>query len=139
MNLSEEQMLKLDRFLQHCVDTMWRDSDNLEIGEDISDISGVKIIFDGYGYNEETDENDDTNHESYAIFIHRTSHEQPFPEHDQIPWALIHRPREEACFYAWYDALNDSWEFVNTYDVDSEMGEDVLMTVVDSLIEQHLS
>jgi len=57
----------------------WRDPDDLEIGRDISDQPEVKIIFDGYGDLEDTDEDGEyryteggnTNMESYAIFIHR--------------------------------------------------------------------
>ena len=57
--------------------------------------AGVKIIFDGYGYNEETDIEDDTNQLSFAVFVHKTSLTEDFPEHEQTPWALIHRPKEE--------------------------------------------
>lgn len=97
----------------------WRDPDDLEIGRDISDQPEVKIIFDGYGDLEDEDENGEyryteggnTNMESYAIFIHRgaTDPEFIFPEHDLTPWALIHRPREEVCIYAWYDVEADEW------------------------------
>lgn len=69
--------------------------------------AGVKIIFDGYGYNEETNEEDDTNQMSFAVFIHKTSLTEDFPEHEQTPWALIHRPKEEVCIWAWYDCEND--------------------------------
>ena len=30
-----------------------------------------------------------------------------FPEHDQTPWALIHRPKEEVCIWAWYEKDSD--------------------------------
>lgn len=114
---------------------LYYDSENLVIGENISDEPGIKIIFDGYGYNEETDEQDNRDHESYAIFIHKNSLDQEFPEHDQTPWALIHRPKEEICFYAWHDVPNDSWEFVNIDNNDSKMDYSVLMNIIDKYLE----
>lgn len=43
-------------------------------GEDFGNIpKGIKIIFDGYGYNERTDNQDDTNRMSFAVFIHKNS------------------------------------------------------------------
>jgi len=69
---------------------------------------GVKIIFDGYGYDEENDlENNDTNTLSFAVFIHKNSLNEEFPPHVQTPWALIHRPKEEVCIWAWYDVNAD--------------------------------
>jgi hypothetical protein len=72
---------------------------------------GVKIIFDGYGYNEETNEDDDTNKMCFAVFVHKDSlNGREFPEHELTPWALIHRPKEEVCIYAVYDLAADSIE-----------------------------
>ena len=112
-NRYEEIILKM-------LDVMWRDPDELEIGEDISDLPEVKIIFDGYGDLEDEDEDGEyryteggnKNMESYAIFLHKgilTEEEFSFPEHEQTPWALIHRPKEEICIYAWYDVENEEW------------------------------
>jgi hypothetical protein len=115
--------------IQLLLDAMWRDEDDLEIGRDISDIPGVKIIFDGHGDLEDEDENGEyrytergnKNMESYAVFIHRRSGEPDFvfPEHELTPWALIHRPQEEVCVYAWYDVENDDWS-INSLDETSE-------------------
>jgi hypothetical protein len=101
----------------------WRDPDDLEIGRDISDQPEVKIIFDGYGDLEDTDENGEyhyteggnTNMESYAIFIHRGAIDPDFmfPEHDSYAFTfgsmIQHRPKEEVCIYAWYDVEADEW------------------------------
>ena len=116
--------------LKTLMEVSWRDPDNLEIGEDISDLHEVKIIFDGYGYNEETDEQDNTNLESYAIFIHKDALQPDFefPPHDLTPFCLIHRPNEEECIYAWYDVLNDSWEFS---DIDKTITSDILLGLND--------
>lgn len=129
----------------------WRDPDDLEIGRDISDIPEVKIIFDGYGDLEDEDENGEyryteggnTNMESYAVFIHRgaTDPEFIFPEHELTPWALVHRPREEVCIWAWYDVENDEWtinqlEDCLSDDEDSLTEEDV-MVVLEHLYEYY--
>ena len=105
---------RFEELIQNHLDVMWRYPDELEIGEDISDLREVKIIFDGYGYNEETDEQDDKNMESYAIFIHKDALKEgfEFPPHELTPWALIHRPKEEVCIYAWYDVENDIWDIL---------------------------
>ena len=91
--------------MQKFLNVMWRDPDEPTIGENISDIPEIKIIFDGYGDLEETDENGDyvytergnKNMESYAIFIHKNSDKEEFvfPEHEFTPWGLMHRPNEE--------------------------------------------
>lgn len=100
-----EKILKI--FLQ----AMCRDPECLVIGENISDTPEIKIIFESYGYNEETNEQDDKNMECYAIFIHKDSAQEDFqfPEHETSPWCLIHRPDEEVCIFAWYDVEGDDW------------------------------
>ena len=40
---------RFDDIIVSVLTTSWRDSEDLEIGRDISDISEIKIIFDGYG------------------------------------------------------------------------------------------
>lgn len=117
----------------------WRDPEDLEIGVDISDIPSVKIIFDGYGYNEETDEHDDTNIESYALFIHRNSVESDFefPPHELTPWGLIHRPSEEICIYLWYDVENDDLSINGLEDLsDCDLDEVEVMTILQSIHDQ---
>ena len=115
--------------MQKFLNVMWRDPDEPTIGENISDIPEIKIIFDGYGDLEETDENGDyvytergnKNMESYAIFIHKNSDKEgfEFPEHEFTPWGLMHRPNEEVCIYAWYDVEMDDWS-INSLDETSE-------------------
>ena len=69
---------------------------------------GVKIIFDGYGYNEETNTEDDLNSISFAVFVHKDSlNGREFPEHEQTFIALIHRPGDEVCIHCWYTVSDD--------------------------------
>lgn len=106
-----------ERYVLALLNAMWRDEEYLEIGEDISDVSPIKIIFDGYGDLDGEDEyieGGDKNMESYAIFVHRDSWQEDFvfPEHEQTPWCLIHRPKEEVCIYAWYNVAEDQWDIL---------------------------
>ena len=113
----------------------------------ISDIPEVKIIFDGYGDLEienedgyEYKEGGNTNMESYAIFIHKDSGKKnfEFPEHELTPWALIHRPKEEVCIYAWYDVENDDWSINSLYETsDHEMTDEKVMEILEKIDKRH--
>lgn len=98
----------VEGWVRDFIDTMDHE-DDLYPGNESGDTPfGVKIIFDGFGYNEETDEeNADRNTQSFAIFIHKNSLTEEFPPHELTPWALIHRPKEEVCIYCWYDVNAD--------------------------------
>ena len=148
-----EQEINYERYheiIQKLLDCMWRDPDELEIGEDISDTPEVKIIFDGYGDLETEDENGEyvyeergnKNMESYAIFIHQDSGQEDFqfPEHDLTPWALIHRPDEEVCIYAWYDVKHDDW-MINSLNETSEhrMSDQEVMAILEILDKRYFS
>ena len=136
--------------LQNLMEAAWIDRDNLEIGEDISDIPAVKIIFDGYGDLEDEDENGEyryteggnKNMESYAIFIHKDSGTEDFvfPPHDVFQFTfggmIQHRPKVEVCIYVWYDVENDEWEFIqleDRLDQDNTMDEQDVMEILETL------
>jgi hypothetical protein len=136
---------RYEQIIQRLLDTMWYDPDELEIGENISDISDVKIIFDGHGDLETEDENGeyvyeergDKNMESYAIFIHRdaaTEDDWEFPEHELTPWCLIHRPSDEVCIYAWHDVVENIWTINSLEETsDHEMSNAEVMKVLDRI------
>jgi hypothetical protein len=95
---------------------------------------GVKIIFDGYGYNEVTNEQDDTNVISLAVFVHKDSlNGKEFPEHEQTPWALIHRPKEEVCIWVWYTVDEDCVEVIPFEDGSTEMSHELIYDLIDKL------
>lgn len=140
--------VKCDEMLRRHLDEMWREEDELEIGENISNIPEIKIIFDGYADLEDEDENGEyryteggnKNLESYAIFIHKDSAQEgfEFPEHDMTPWGLIHRPAEEVCIYAWYDVENDEWEINGLNETsDHEMTHEEVMSILETLDERY--
>lgn len=135
---------KIDKVLKYLVDTMWYDAENLEVGENISDYTEIKIIFDGYGDldDEETGEYTEGGNkdmESYAIFIHKNSAEPDFefPEHEMTPWALIHRPDDEICIWAWHDVKEDTWDFSMIDDTSSNLGEEKIIELFDALYEKY--
>jgi hypothetical protein len=148
----ERYNLILELFL----DAMWRDADDLNIGEDISDIPEVKIMFDGYGDLEDEDENGEyryteggnKNMESYAIFIHKDSltEDFSFPEHDVFSFTfgsmIQHRPKDEVCVYAWYDVESDCWDILpleDRLDEDNTMNEEDVMTILEGLFEKYFN
>jgi hypothetical protein len=94
---------------------------------------GVKIIFDGYGLDERTDENDDKNSLSFAVFVHMNSTNGDFPPHDLHPLGLVHRPNEECCILAWHSVDVDSIEVLDFSDTD---GTNLDYDVVTRLIMQ---
>ena len=98
---------------------------------------GVKIIFDGYGYNEETDTEDDPNVLSFAVFVHKDSLEKPFPEHDEYWFALIHRPKEEVCIWVWYDVNKDEVEVIPFEEGDTELDYDFLYKLINDIWVQY--
>jgi len=136
--------------LKELMEVAWIDRDELEIGEDISDIPAVKIIFDGHGDLEDEDEDGEyrytergnKNMESYAIFIHKDSGKEDFvfPPHDVFQFTfggmIQHRPKEEVCIYAWYDVIDDDWEFLqleDRIDDDCEMTAEDVMNILETL------
>jgi hypothetical protein len=139
--------MTFDELLKQHLDAMWHDSDEgSEIGENVSSVEEVKIIFDGYGDLETDDEyieGGDKNMESFAIFIHKGAAEEGFvfPEHDMTPWALIHRPKEEVCIWAWHDVANDSWDILPLEDrlEDVDMTEEEVMNILEVLHERHFN
>jgi hypothetical protein len=146
----ERYEMILTEFLQ----AMWRDEDNLEIGEDISDIQEVKIIFDGYGDLEDEDEDGEyryteggnKNMESYAIFIHKDAlaPEFVFPEHTSYAFTfgsmIQHRPAEEVWIYAWYDVESEQWDILpleDRLDEDSGMTAEDVMNVLEGIFKEY--
>jgi hypothetical protein len=140
---------RFDEIIVTLMNTSWREPENLVVGEDISDISEVKIIFDGYGDLEEYansgeylyTEGGNKNMESYAIFIHKDSAQEDFvfPEHELTPWCLIHRPKEEVCIYAWYDVENDNWDILPLEErvEDTDLTIEQVMSILETLNERY--
>jgi hypothetical protein len=86
---------RFEELLKHHLDAMYHDSDEgSEIGENISSVEEVKIIFDGYGDLETGEgalyqyvEGGNKNMESFAVFIHKDALTEGFvfPEHEFTP------------------------------------------------------
>ena len=80
------------------------DTDELQIGENISIHPAIKIAFDGYG--EDDDGVEDLDRESYVVYIHRDAATPRFvfPEHERTAWAIVQRPADEVCHTVWFNA-----------------------------------
>ena len=124
----------VEQWIRDFIATM--DEGVLQAGDDSGEAPfGVKIIFDGYGYDEENDlENNDTNTMSFAVFIHKNSLTEEFPPHELTPWALIHRPKEEVCIWAWYDVNADIVEIIpfednNSTELDPQFVTDLIFKI----------
>jgi hypothetical protein len=121
----------IETWIRDFIDTM--DDGVLTAGDDSGTAPfGVKIIFDGYGYDEENDlENNDTNTMSFAVFVHKNSLTEEFPPHELTPWALIHRPKEEVCIWAWYDVNADLVDIIPFEDNNStELDHDFVKQLI---------
>ena len=99
-----------DEMLEFFLEEARANTDDLVVGEDISPIPELKIIFDGYQEDEDTGE-DIYSSESYAFFIHKDALKKGFvfPKHDDSGWTLVHRPDEEICLHSWFDADDNIW------------------------------
>ena len=124
----------IEHWVREFICTM--DEGRLHPGDDSGDAPfGVKIIFDGYGYDEETnEENADENMMSFAVFVHKDSLLEEFPEHEFAPWALIHRPKEEVCIWVWYDENTDDVEVIpfednNSTELDHNFIADLIFAI----------
>ncbi len=92
---------------------------------------GVKIIFDGYGLNEETDEQDNKNVLLFAVFVHKDSlNGEDFPEHESMPWALVHRPDEEVCMHAVYYIDIDCFDFNKFEEGNTELDHEFVYQLI---------
>lgn len=84
-----------------------------EVGDRSGDEpEGVKIIFAGYGYNEETDGYDDTSTMHFAVFVHKDSLTlYEFPEHNFQFGLIVHRPKEEVYINCYLDVEHDIFDY----------------------------
>ena len=101
-------------------------------GEDFGEIpKGIKIIFDGYGYNEQTDQDDDLNMLSFAVFVHKNSLAEYFPPHESNFNMIIHRPNEECYINVWYTVNDDYINVLPFEDMDNtELDHNFLIDLI---------
>lgn len=146
---------RYDMIMKALLESAWIHHDeDQEIGVDVSDQPEIKIIFDGYGDLEDEDENGEyryteggnKNMQSFAVFIHKDALTEDFvfPEHETYMFTfggmIAHRPKEEVCIYAWYDATDDSWEVLqleDRLDDDNTMTAEDVMTILEGLYTKY--
>lgn len=122
-----------DEMLEYFLEDARTEADSFVVGEDISPIPELKIIFDGFAEDDNGEE--DQSNESYALFIHKDALKKGFvfPKHESGVWTVIHRPDEEVCLSAWYNAnenywtLPDDWkDSISNKKLTVELFEDIL-------------
>lgn len=135
--LSHEEILEI--WLRGFIDSM--DQDGLRPGNRSGDAPpGIKIIFDGFGYNEETDLEDDENVLTFAVFVHKDSLSGEFPEHEETAWALVHRPKEEVCIRAVYNIADDDLTILSFEENDStELDHEFVYKLINDIYEEYFS
>ena len=126
-----------------------------KIGENISNLKNVKIIFDGYSNKIPIGDNDflykeqgNKNIEGWVMFVHKDALTENFvfPEHQKIDWPehpeglpdwqIVRRPDEEVCLWTWYDKENDSWDVLTLeerMEVNNTLTEQIVMNVLEGL------
>ena len=126
-------MPNTDEMLEFFLEEARTEADSFVVGEDISPVPELKIIFDGFAEDDNGEE--DQSNESYALFIHKDALAKGFifPKHESGGWTLIHRPDEEICLSAWYDSnenywtLPDDWgDSISNQKLTVELFEDIL-------------
>lgn len=131
LNDDREYSEVVEGWVREFISTM--DEGELEAGDSSGDSPfGVKIIFDGYGEND--DGQPDHAHESFAVFVHKNSLTEEFPPHELTPWALIHRPKEEVCIWVWYNVDEDEIDIIpfeenNSTELDHEFVVDLIFKI----------
>ncbi len=135
----EVNLDKFEKVVTYFFDLCREPDEEKNIGENISPFPELKVIFDGYGYNEETDEDDDESFESYTIFIHKDLDQKgfKFPEHETTAWAIIQRPFDEICFNAQFD-VNEEFFHMNYDFENSAMSNEQLNVLINYLEEKYL-
>ena len=122
-----------DEILEYFLEEARTEADSFVVGEDISPIPELKIIFDGFAEDDNGEE--DQSNESYALFIHKDALNKnfAFPKHEVAPWSLVHRPDQEIWLHAWYDATDNYWtlpddwnDSIDNKNLSVELFEDIL-------------
>jgi len=110
------------------------DTNNLEIGVNISPYPTVKIAFDGYA--EDDDGVEDLDRESYVVYIHRDAATPGFvfPEHERTAWAIVQRPADEVGHTVWFNAAEGYFDGPSL--ADSCAGSAIDLAVIENIIKK---
>jgi hypothetical protein len=110
------------------------DTNNLEIGVNISPYPTVKIAFDGYA--EDDDGVEDLDRESYVVYIHRDAVTPGFvfPEHERTAWAIVQRPADEVSHTVWFNAAEGYFDGPSL--ADSCAGSAIDLAVIEPIVKK---
>jgi hypothetical protein len=110
------------------------DTDDLQIGENISTHPAIKIAFDGYG--EDDDGVEDLGRESYVVYIHRDAATPGFvfPEHERTAWAIVQRPADEVSHTVWFNAAEGYFDGPSL--ADSCAGSAIDLATIENILKK---
>jgi hypothetical protein len=110
------------------------DTNDLEIGVNISPYPTMTIAFDGYA--EDDDGVEDLDRESYVVYIHRDAASSGFvfPEHERTAWAIVQRPADEVCHTVWFNAAEGYFDGPSL--ADSCAGSAIDLTVIEPIVKK---
>jgi len=155
----EYDYIKFEEYLIKILEKSQWDG-TLDIGEELSPISEIKVAFDGYGDLEIEDANGEyeyvehgnTNMESHAIYIHKDSAKRGFvfPEHDTHSFTfgnlVQHRPDEEVCLFAWHEFVEEEdawrWHIIPLEDrlaEDNSLTAEQVMEILEVVVNRYFS
>ena len=107
----------IEKWVRHWIDTR-NDDNELKVGDESGEAPfGVKIMFDGYGENDDGSEN--RYMWSFAVFVHKDSVTKAFKPHDSNALAIIHRPKEECFITVWWQSEQDEIDIVTSIEHDN--------------------
>ncbi len=95
--------------------------------------NGVKIIFDGYGYNEETNEDDDESVLIFNVFIHKEStNDSEYPELKEAEFDT-YKPDQEVRIIVNYYLDSNSFQVLPFEEGDTELDHEEIYKIIDAL------
>jgi len=112
--------------------------EELEYNEDISPVPELKIMFNGFGDDDELGEGADTNIETYYLFVDKDCLEDgfSFPEHDLSNGSIIHR-NNEVRIVAIYNVDEEFWD-INFPEIDDPaLDEEELSNTLEEIYRRH--
>ncbi len=113
--------------------------EQLEYNENISGVPEIKIMFNAYGDDDESGENQDKNIETYFMFVHKNALDNgfEFPRHDLFRGSII-RGSDEIYIPAVYNVDEDYWD-INflEFDDNSAIDEEKLNEILQGLYRKY--
>lgn len=112
--------------------------EELEYNEDISPVPELKIMFNGFGDDDELGEGADTNIETYYLFVHKDCLEDcfSFPEHELSRGSIVHGDKEVR-IVAIFNVEEEFWDINFPEAEDPALDEEELSNTLGEIYRRH--